>query len=68
MKTLNESQRDMINVIIPVALFWVVMTFFISTAPNYLKEEKAPQIENKRAQSPTLDKYGELFLKHSPCR
>jgi hypothetical protein len=68
MKQLTESQRDMINVIIPVALFWAVMTFFISTAPNYLKEEKAPQIENKRAQSPTLDKYGELFLKHSPCR
>jgi hypothetical protein len=68
MKQLTESQKDLFNVFIPVALFWVVMTFFISTAPNYLKQEKAPQIENKRAQSPTLDKYGELFLKHSPCR
>lgn len=64
MKTLNESQRDMINVIIPVALFWIVMSYFISSAPNYLKEEKAPQIERKHVQSKVLDAYGKQFLKN----
>lgn len=63
MKKLNESQKDLFNVFIPVALFWVVMSFFISTTPNYLKEPKAPQIEREHVQSKVLDGYGKLFIK-----
>ena len=61
---LNESQKDLFNVIIPVALFWAVMSFFISTTPNYLKEPKAPEIETKHVQSKVLDAYGKVLLKN----
>lgn len=61
MKKLTESQKDLFNVFIPVALFWAVMSFFISTTPNYIKQEKTPQIERKHVQSPVLEKYGELI-------
>jgi hypothetical protein len=64
MKQLNESQKDLFNVIIPVALFWAVMSFFISTTPNYLKEPKAPEIETKHVQSKVLDAYGKVLLKN----
>ena len=40
MKTLNENQKDILNVVLPVALFWLVMTYFLSTTPNYIKEDK----------------------------
>lgn len=61
---LTESQKDLLNVFIPVALFWLVMSYFISTTPNYLKEPKAPQIEREHVQSKVLDAYGEVLLKN----
>lgn len=64
MKKLNESQKDLFNVFIPVALFWAVMSFFISTAPNYIKQVKAPQIEREHVQSKVLDAYGKVLLKN----
>jgi hypothetical protein len=61
---LNESQKDLFNVFIPVVLFWAMMSFFISTAPNYIKQVKAPQIERKHVQSKVLDAYGKVLLKN----
>lgn len=61
---LNESQKDLFNVFIPVALFWAVMSFFIVTQPNYLTRQKAPQIERKHVQSKVLDAYGKVLLKN----
>jgi F0F1-type ATP synthase membrane subunit b/b' len=61
---LNESQRDILGTIIALSLFWSVMSYFIATQPNYMKREKAPQIEKKHVQSKVLDAYGELFLKN----
>jgi len=64
MKTLNENQKDIFNVILPFALFWAVMTFFLSTQPNYCQTNKVPQIVKKQTQSPVLEKYGELITKN----
>jgi hypothetical protein len=61
---LNESQRDILGTVIALSLFWVVMSYFIATRPNYLKEPKAPQIEREHVQSKVLDAYGKLFLKN----
>lgn len=61
---LTESQKDLFNVFIPVALFWLVMSYFIATRPNYIKQEKAPQIERKHVQSKVLDAYGKVLLKN----
>ena len=64
MKKLNESQQDALNVVIPVALFWVVMLFFMSTTPNYIKEDKIIEDIPVHVQSDVLEKYGELITKH----
>jgi hypothetical protein len=61
---LNESQKDLFNVFIPVALFWLVMSYFIATRPNYIKQVKAPQIEREHIQSKVLDAYGKQFIKN----
>jgi len=65
MKALNENQKDIFNVILPFALFWAVMTFFLSTQANYCQTNKVPQIEEKQTQSKVLDAYGELITKHT---
>ena len=65
MKALNESQKDILGTIVALSLFWIVMGYFISTQPTYMKTEKAPQIEAKHVQSPVLEKYGELITKNS---
>lgn len=64
MKKLNESQQDALNVVIPVALFWVVMAFFLATTPNYIKEDKIIEDIPVHVQSPVLEKYGELITKN----
>lgn len=64
MKTLNESQKDILGIISILTLFWLVMSYFIATQPNYVSSTKAPQIERKHVQSKVLDAYGELFLKN----
>ena len=60
MKTRNE----VLDLLIPVALFLVVMIFFIATTPNYIKEDKIIEDIPVHVQSPVLEKYGELITKH----
>ena len=64
MKKLNESQRDAMDTLVPVALFWVCMYFFLSTAPNHIKEDKIIEDIPVHVQSPVLEKYGELITKN----
>ena len=64
MKKLTESQRDAMDTLVPVALFWVVMYFFLSTTPNHIKEDKIIQDIPVHVQSPVLEKYGELITKN----
>jgi hypothetical protein len=64
MKALNENQKDILGTIVALSLFWLVMSYFISTQPNYAQSNKAPQIEAKQTQSPVLEKYGELITKN----
>lgn len=61
---LNESQRDTLGIISLLSIFWLVMSYFVVTQPNYITSEKRPQIETKHVQSKVLDAYGELFLKN----
>lgn len=65
MKTLNDSQKDIIGGVIAFTLFWTVMLYFTVTQPNYASSPKAPQIKEKHVQSPVLEKYGELITKNS---
>jgi hypothetical protein len=65
MKTLNDSQKDILGGVIAFTLFWTVMLYFTATQPNYASSPKAPQIEGKHVQSKVLDAYGELITKHS---
>ena len=65
MKKLNESQNEALNTFMPVALFLVVMLYFISTRPNYIQEDKVIQDIPEHVQSKVLDGYGELIIKHS---
>ena len=64
MKNLTESQRDAMDTLVPVALFWVVMYFFLSTQPDYCQTNKVQQNVKKQIQSPVLEKYGELITKN----
>jgi hypothetical protein len=64
MKNLTESQKDIFNVVLPFALFWAVMMFFISTRPNYIQEDKIIEDIPVHVQSPVLEKYGELITKN----
>ena len=61
---LTESQRDTLGIISLLSIFWLIMSYFIVTQPNYMTSEKRPQIEKKHVQSKVLDAYGELFLKN----
>lgn len=58
-----KKKKEVLDLLMPVALFWVVMSYFIATTPNYLEEHKSlPQV--KKTQSVILEKYGELFTKN----
>jgi hypothetical protein len=61
---LTESQRDTLGIIFLLFIFWLVMSYFVVTQPNYMTSAKRPQIEKKHVQSKVLDAYGELFLKN----
>jgi hypothetical protein len=65
MRKLNESQNEALNVFMPVALFLIVMSFFIATTPNYIQEDKVIQDIPEHTQSKVLDAYGELIIKHT---
>jgi len=64
MKTLNENQKDIIGTILALSLFWLVMGYFLSTTPNYIKEDKIIEDIPVHVQSPVLEKYGELITKN----
>ena len=64
MKTLNENQKDIIGTILALSLFWLVMVYFLSTTPNYIKEDKIIEDIPVHVQSPVLEKYGELITKN----
>jgi hypothetical protein len=51
-------------VVLPFVAFWAVMTFFLSTTPNYIKEDKIIEDLPTHVQSPVLEKYGELITKN----
>lgn len=61
---ITEKQNELLDLFMPVALFLVVMVFFISTRVNYIKEDKIIQDIPVHVQSPVLEKYGELITKH----
>ncbi|MEY3203551.1 MAG: hypothetical protein RLZZ629_835 [Actinomycetota bacterium] len=64
MKNLNENQKDILGTVVALSLFWLVMSYFISTQPNYCQTNKVPQNVKKQTQSPVLEKYGELITKN----
>lgn len=64
MKNLNESQKDILGTLFALSLVFTVVGYFTVTQPNYMEEEKTPQIESKHVQSPVLDKYGKLFTQN----
>ncbi len=61
---ITEKQNELLDLFMPVALFLVVMVFFITTRPNYIKADKIIQDIPVHVQSPVLEKYGELITKH----
>lgn len=61
---MKTTRNETLDLLIPVALFLVVMIFFISTRPNYIKEDKIIQDIPVHVQSPVLEKYGELITKN----
>ena len=63
MKT-TQKQNELLDLFMPIALFLTVMIFFISTTPNYIKEDKIIEDIPLHVQSPVLEKYGELITKH----
>jgi hypothetical protein len=63
MKT-TQKQNELLDLFMPVALFLVVMVFFIATRPNYIKADKIIEYIPVHVQSPVLEKYGELITKH----
>lgn len=63
MKKLNESQKDALGIVLILSLFWLVMSYFTITQPDYCQTKKSSQIEEKHVQSKVLDAYGELFMK-----
>jgi hypothetical protein len=63
MKT-TQKQNELLDLLLPVALFLAVMIFFIATRPNYIKADKIIEDIPVHVQSPVLEKYGELITKH----
>jgi len=61
---MKTTRNETLDLLIPVALFLVVMIFFISTTPNYIKEDKIIEDIPAHVQSPVLEKYGELITKN----
>jgi len=60
-----KTQNEVLDLFIPVALFLLVMSFFIATTPNYIQEDKVIQDIPEHTQSKVLDGYGELIIKHT---
>jgi hypothetical protein len=61
---MKTTRNEALDLLMPVALFLVVMSFFIATTPNYIKEDKIIEDIPTHVQSPVLEKYGELITKN----
>ena len=61
---MKTTRNEVLDLLMPVALFLVVMIFFIVTTPNYIQEDKIIEDIPVHVQSPVLEKYGELITKH----
>jgi len=61
---MKTTRNEVLDLLMPVALFLVVMIFFIATRPNYIKQDKILQDIPVHVQSPVLEKYGELITKN----
>jgi hypothetical protein len=61
---MKTTKNEVLDLLMPVALFLVVMIFFIATKPNYIKEDKIIEDIPVHVQSPVLEKYGELITKN----
>jgi hypothetical protein len=61
---MKTTRNEVLDLLMPVALFLVVMIFFIATTPNYIKEDKIIEDIPVHVQSPVLEKYGELITKN----
>jgi hypothetical protein len=60
-----RTRNEVLDLLMPVALFLLVMAFFIATTPNYIQEDKVIQDIPEHTQSKVLDAYGELIIKHT---
>jgi len=60
-----RTRNEILDLLMPVALFFVIMSFFIATTPNYIQEDKVIQEVPEHVQSKVLDGYGELIIKHT---
>ena len=60
-----RTRNEVLDLLMPVALFLIVMSFFIVTTPNYIQEDKVIQDIPEHTQSKVLDAYGELIIKHT---
>jgi len=60
-----RTRNEILDLLMPVALFLIVMSFFIATTPNYIQEDKIIQEVPEHVQSKVLDGYGELIIKHT---
>jgi surface polysaccharide O-acyltransferase-like enzyme len=61
---MKTTRNEVLDLLMPVALFLVVMIFFIATTPNYIQEDKIIEDIPVHVQSPVLEKYGELITKN----
>jgi hypothetical protein len=61
---MKTTKNEVLDLLMPIALFLVVMSFFIATTPNYIKEDKVIEDIPVHVQSPVLEKYGELITKN----
>lgn len=60
---LTEEQKDKIGIVLVLSLFWLVMSYFVVTQPDYCQTNKVQQIEHKYEQPKVLEQYGEYFTK-----
>jgi len=64
MKTLNETQKDILGTLFALSLVFTIIGYFTVTQPNYVETNEEPTIEDKHVQSPVLEQYGKLFTKN----
>lgn len=64
MKTLNENQKDILGTAVALTLFLIFIGYFTATQPDYTHTNQTEEVKPEHVQSPTLEKYGQLFIKN----